>query len=728
MHRALTCLLKTSLGLALCAGMGVLSAFSSVSAETAVAPVITVPGPQSVNEGTLLSFTVSATDADGQPLVLRASGVPSGATFRDFHDNTGSFTWTPSYTQAGAYGVTFIADDTFGGADAKGVPITVSNVNQAPVLDPIGDRQVERGSSMNIFVTGFDPDGDAVSFTQSGLPAWGSFTDYGDGSASLGLAPPANMAPGTVSMTVHLSDGNLTSSETFSITVYSLDSTEPPVLNPIGDQTVAEGSTVNVNVSASDPDGDALSWSVALPGFASFTPTGGGAGSATGTVALAPGYCASGTYSADLAVSDGTFSDHETFIITVSNVNRAPAWIPPSGYSLTLNEGGSANLTVHASDADQACGTAAPALLYLGAVPSTPLAVTFTDQGSGNGLVAVSAGFTAAGTYTLTLRARDAQDPALATDVTVAVTVNGVDRAPVADAGGPYSGFVGTRIALSATGSSDPDGDALTYGWAFGDGDTDTGVQTTHAYGAAGHFVVLLTVNDGTLSATDSTGADVSFNYQARAFMDHPPLRLKTGKPFETFMLEPVSQSFTLGMVVLSSIKLSSPQGMGTAPYITPVVDRFVLGGDNDHNGVGEISMDFAKEDLRLLFTSLDVETPLAMTLTANLEGGGTVRATIAATVQPERKLVARMMPNPLNPETTIRVNMETPDRLSIRLYDIRGRLVRTVMEGVDMPAGVHDIKFDGRGSSGASLPSGRYFYRAETVSERTTGSITIMK
>ena len=727
MYRAFARLLTTSLVLALGAGLGVLFTPSSASAN--VPPVLTVPGSQTVNEGASLVFTVSATDADGQPLVLRASGVPAGATFRDFHDNTGSFSWTPSFTQAGTYGVTFIADDTFGGADAKGVAIYVVNVNQAPVLDPIGDRLVERGTSMNIFITGFDPDGDPVRFSQTGLPAWGSFTDYLDGSASLGLAPPANMTPGSTSMTVTLSDGNLTASETFTITVYSTSSMYPPVLNPIGDQTVAEGGTSNVSVSASDADADTLTWTVALPSFASFTPTGSAPGSATGTLSLAPGYCASGSYSASIAVSDGSFSTRETFVVTVSDVDRLPAWAPPpGGYVLGLNEGTAAELLVQASDPDQECGTAAPALFYLGSGTPNPLTVTFTDQGSGSGLLHVDAGFNAAGSYTLSIRARDAMNPAVSTDVSVSVTVSGVDRAPVANAGGPYSGFVGTRIAMSASGSSDPDGDALTFAWAFGDGGVGSGVETTHAYAAGGHFLVGLTANDGTLSATDTTGADVSNVFLSRAFMGHTPLRLKTGKPHEDVHLEPVLRSFELSAVDLSSLKLSAPEGMGAVAFIVPETGRITVGEDTDRNGVAEIGMDFAKDDLRSLFSNMDNAAQTYMVLSANLVGGGSVRATIGLPVEPERRLVARMMPNPLNPETTIRVNMETPDRLSIRLYDITGRLVRTVLAGADMPAGVHDFRFDGRGSNGQALPSGRYFYRAETASERTAGSLTIMK
>jgi flagellar hook assembly protein FlgD len=100
----------------------------------------------------------------------------------------------------------------------------------------------------------------------------------------------------------------------------------------------------------------------------------------------------------------------------------------------------------------------------------------------------------------------------------------------------------------------------------------------------------------------------------------------------------------------------------------------------------------------------------------------------VGVAVEPERKLVARAQPNPMNPETTIRVNLETQEHLSIRLYDLRGRLVRTVLESVDTPAGVHDYKFDGKNSSGVTLPSGQYFYRAETPTARTSGALIILK
>jgi PKD repeat protein len=59
-------------------------------------------------------------------------------------------------------------------------------------------------------------------------------------------------------------------------------------------------------------------------------------------------------------------------------------------------------------------------------------------------------------------------------------------------------------IACDASGSSDPDGDALTYRWDFGDGAVDSGVNVSHEYAASGVYIVTLTANDGELQSTDT--------------------------------------------------------------------------------------------------------------------------------------------------------------------------------------------------------------------------------
>jgi nitrous oxidase accessory protein NosD len=68
---------------------------------------------------------------------------------------------------------------------------------------------------------------------------------------------------------------------------------------------------------------------------------------------------------------------------------------------------------------------------------------------------------------------------------------------------------LGSRLAVSGFGSVDPDGDALTYAWDFGDGGTASGYSASHTYAALGDYVVTLTVSDGQLTATRLANVNV---------------------------------------------------------------------------------------------------------------------------------------------------------------------------------------------------------------------------
>ncbi len=82
--------------------------------------------------------------------------------------------------------------------------------------------------------------------------------------------------------------------------------------------------------------------------------------------------------------------------------------------------------------------------------------------------------------------------------------------APTADAGGPYTGTAGVAVTFDGSGSSDTDGNIVSYAWNFGDGSSGSGVSPSHTYAAAGNYTVSLTVtdNDG-LSDTATTTADI---------------------------------------------------------------------------------------------------------------------------------------------------------------------------------------------------------------------------
>jgi hypothetical protein len=93
-------------------------------------------------------------------------------------------------------------------------------------------------------------------------------------------------------------------------------------------------------------------------------------------------------------------------------------------------------------------------------------------------------------------------------DVVVQGAYIGGNTKPVANAGGAYVGNEDSPITFNGAGSSDSDGDLLTYQWDFGDGATGGGVSPSHAYTQGGNYTVTLIVNDG-IEDSDPDTAEV---------------------------------------------------------------------------------------------------------------------------------------------------------------------------------------------------------------------------
>jgi len=111
--------------------------------------------------------------------------------------------------------------------------------------------------------------------------------------------------------------------------------------------------------------------------------------------------------------------------------------------------------------------------------------------------------------YTVTLIVSDGKEDS--NPSTTTATVVGVNDAPVADAGGPYSGIVDGAITFNDSGSSDEEGVIVTYTWDFGDGTTGTVMSPTHIYNVTGTYTVNLTVTDGDgTTSVDITTAKVT--------------------------------------------------------------------------------------------------------------------------------------------------------------------------------------------------------------------------
>jgi hypothetical protein len=75
---------------------------------------------------------------------------------------------------------------------------------------------------------------------------------------------------------------------------------------------------------------------------------------------------------------------------------------------------------------------------------------------------------------------------------------------------------------------------------------------------------------------------------------------------------------------------------------------------------------------------------------------------------------LSQNFPNPFNPSTTIKFDMKEKGPVTLKVYDVAGRLVRTLEDGV-RDAGAYSILWDGRNNIGSEVASGIYFYKMET-------------
>ncbi len=138
-------------------------------------PLLDNVGNQTVNEGQILQFTVTAIDPDGDDVALSASNLPIGSTF---DSNSGTFTWVTTYSDAGNYSdIEFTATDD--GVpmelDVELITITIGNVNRAPILSNPGPQTVIETENISFTIFATDPDGGTITLSASNTPAGASF-------------------------------------------------------------------------------------------------------------------------------------------------------------------------------------------------------------------------------------------------------------------------------------------------------------------------------------------------------------------------------------------------------------------------------------------------------------------------------------------------------------------------------------------------------------------------
>ncbi|MFH0889057.1 MAG: putative Ig domain-containing protein [Planctomycetota bacterium] len=468
------------------------------------APVLATIGNKTVNEGSLLTFTVSAADPDGNTLTYSATNLPTGA---NLNSASGVFSWTPTYSQAGSFpNITFTVTDNGSPnlSDSEQITITVNNINGAPILATIGNKIGDAGVLLTFTISATDPEGDTITYSATNLPTGASFNPT---TRTFSWTPSTGQNDTNYIVTFTATDNgspNLSASKTITISIGDVN--RPPDLVTIGNQSVNEGALLTFTISATDPDtGDTLTYSATgLPTGAVFTPT-------TRTFSWTPSYTQSGSYpNVTFRVTDnGTpnLTAEEIITITVLNVNGAPVLAAIGAQ--TVNENTSLTFTISAADSD-----AGDTLTY--SASNLPTGASFTQA---TRTFSWTPDYTQAGSYpNVTFTVTDNGTPNLSDFEQITITVNNVNRAPVLTYIGDQTVNEGALLTFTIS-ATDPDGNALTYSAtnlpSGANLNSATGVFSwTPTYSQAGSFPnVTFTVTDnGTSNLSDSEQITITVN------------------------------------------------------------------------------------------------------------------------------------------------------------------------------------------------------------------------
>jgi len=421
--------------------------------------------------------------ASNAPIAVAASH--DGGTFVAL-SKTSWGTWAKSFHAPAGGTMVYRATDAYGqSVTSDPFPWLTSEPTPAPAPEPANRApaaaftKATSGLTVSFDASGSsDPDGDALTY------AW----DFGDGAKATGVKASHTYTPaGTYTVKLTVSDGSLSATAAKDVSpaplpAFAASFDVSPNVNPWWVEVRVAGSAAPAKVEASH-DGGAY---VAL--------------SKTSWGSWAKSFS---------APAGGTMVYRATDAHGQTVASQPMKWLdqPPQAALTTATSG----LTV-SFDASGSSDPDGDALTY---------AWDFGDGAKATGVKA-SHTYTAAGTFTVKLTASDGT---LAAAATRTVTVAEPNRAPGAAFTVSASELT---VSFDASGSSDPDGDALTYAWDFGDGAKATGVKASHTYTSAGTYTVQLTVSDGALAAAATESVTV---------VAPPPIPVPTYGP--TFAVSP---------------------------------------------------------------------------------------------------------------------------------------------------------------------------------------------
>jgi Putative Ig domain len=344
-------------------------------------PTFTSAATLTETAGTAFTFTVSTT---GYPTAaLSAGSLPTGLSFSDNGNGTGTLSGTTAVA-AGTDSVTVTATNA-GGSTSQTITLTVkaagTTTEAVPTFTSAATATATSGTAFTFTVTTAAATTYTTRVTHSGtLPAGISFSNNGNGTATLSGTPTAASA-GVYPITFTATNSAGTTTQSFVLTV-----TGPPAISSAASATATVGSAFSFTVKATGGPVPTMAESGALPQGLTWTDNGNG----TATLAGTPGVGQGGVYKLTLSATNASGTATQSFTLTV---DQAPSITSAS--SATATHGTAFTFTFTST------GYPLPSVTHTGSVRG----LTYTNNG--NGTATLQGTPTTAGTYTLTITAKN---------------------------------------------------------------------------------------------------------------------------------------------------------------------------------------------------------------------------------------------------------------------------------------------------------------------------------
>lgn len=257
-------------------------------------------------------YNTIASDPDGDPIQWSLKDSPIGMSI---NSQSGAIRWTPALAQIGIHEITVQALDSFGGVATQTFEVTVRGINTPPIITSTPKTQAFTGRDYTYTINAKDADNDPLTFTLLNAP---------DGmtlSPNTGVIrwTPNNGQRGVQTVDLLVADGQGgVATQTFSVSVLATQPNSLPVITSQPGFVAATGLPYSYAVTASDADGDVLSFLLLQ------SPDGVTIDANTGQLQWTPRLDQQGTNSITVAVTDLSGGGSTQQFPLLVRVNDAP--------------------------------------------------------------------------------------------------------------------------------------------------------------------------------------------------------------------------------------------------------------------------------------------------------------------------------------------------------------------------------------------------------------------